>query len=744
MAGVGLPHAAMAEQVQRGIDLVVHLERRADGARRGHRDRRGRAGGRGDRGPHDRRDAGDRGSGLLPALAGAAAGGLLALAAREALLASPAAARWLRLALEPLRRAGREGYAPSTLERRRLAALGAGAAVLGGWFLAGLGAGAAALGRRPGAGRLGDLQPPPPLPRARSSARCRKSRPRSPTRSAPAARCAPRCRPPPRSLDGPPAVELARLGAELDLGARDRRGGRGLAAADALGAGRRLRRGAAQPAARRRRPGRAAAPLRRRRGGARPGGRGRPLGDRAGPLHRPAGGGDAERRRPLRRADPARLPRQAARLAARGGAAGAWPRRCSSPASSRSGGSRGWSSERRRAAGGAGGPARLRRRPRAARRSQPARRCRRCRSACAGARPRAALRLGLPERLRRSGLEARLPLAAVLPRSSPAAPAAASRRWPRRRRRRAGPRCWSRSRCRPPASSSPTRCWSGRRAGASAACSPPCPMPSTCSRSAPAPAAARRPGCEQLARAGEGPLAEELRLTVAELSCGVPLGARPALAARPRPRQRAGDAGRLDRALAPLRLAAGRAAAPPGQRPAPRQPPRRRGARRPRRAEDPARRRPRPRPLGPADDRRRPDRQRRHPARRVLSDGLVAPEARRIATPATLRAGAWRRRRWRRAIVVQLRGVLLVAVDVAAEGAVDQLEGELLGRRVGQPDDEGGGEELAQPVRRPGPCRRRSRSCSSSASLSSLTRSLEPRKASSKLSSARRPNLRWQ
>jgi len=30
-------------------------------------------------------------------------------------------------------------------------------------------------------------------------------------------------------------------------------------------------------------------------------------------------------------------------------------------------------------------------------------------------------------------------------------------------------------------------------------------------------------GLEQLARAGEGPLAEELRLTVAELSCGVPL-----------------------------------------------------------------------------------------------------------------------------------------------------------------------------------------------------------------------------
>jgi len=33
MAGVGLPHGAIAEQVQRGVDLVVHLERDAGGAR---------------------------------------------------------------------------------------------------------------------------------------------------------------------------------------------------------------------------------------------------------------------------------------------------------------------------------------------------------------------------------------------------------------------------------------------------------------------------------------------------------------------------------------------------------------------------------------------------------------------------------------------------------------------------------------------------------------------------------------
>jgi pilus assembly protein CpaF len=34
MAGVGLPHAAIADQVRRGIDLVVQIERRPDGGRR--------------------------------------------------------------------------------------------------------------------------------------------------------------------------------------------------------------------------------------------------------------------------------------------------------------------------------------------------------------------------------------------------------------------------------------------------------------------------------------------------------------------------------------------------------------------------------------------------------------------------------------------------------------------------------------------------------------------------------------
>jgi tight adherence protein B len=67
----------------------------------------------------------------------AAAGGLGALAVREALQASPAAAAWLRLALEPLRRVEREGYLPSTQERRRMAVLAAAAAIATGWFFAG-------------------------------------------------------------------------------------------------------------------------------------------------------------------------------------------------------------------------------------------------------------------------------------------------------------------------------------------------------------------------------------------------------------------------------------------------------------------------------------------------------------------------------------------------------------------------------------------------------------------------------
>ncbi len=156
---------------------------------------------------------------MTPAiLIGALAGGLLALAAREALLASPAAARWLRLALEPLRRAGREGYAPSTVERRRLAALGTAGAIAGGWLLAGpalalplsVGGPAAAGWAISSRRRRYRSAVERSLPEVATAIADSLSAGRSLRASLPAAA---------GSLDGPPAAELTRLGAELDLGA---------------------------------------------------------------------------------------------------------------------------------------------------------------------------------------------------------------------------------------------------------------------------------------------------------------------------------------------------------------------------------------------------------------------------------------------------------------------------------------------------------------------------------------------
>jgi tight adherence protein B len=156
--------------------------------------------------------------GSLPALAGAVAGGLAALAVREAVLASPVAARWLRVTLEPLQRAGREGYAPSRLERRRLAALGAATLVCGGWFFAGaevalplavagpgLAAWAIANRRRRYRSAVERALPEVAVAVADSLMAGRSLRASLPAAAA--------------SVDGPPAAELARLGAELDLGA---------------------------------------------------------------------------------------------------------------------------------------------------------------------------------------------------------------------------------------------------------------------------------------------------------------------------------------------------------------------------------------------------------------------------------------------------------------------------------------------------------------------------------------------
>lgn len=154
---------------------------------------------------------------LLP-LAGALAGGLAALATREAVLASPAVARWLRMALEPLRRAGREGYTPSALERRRLAALGTLGAVAAGWLLAGavvaiplavagpsLAAWVVSSRRRRYRAAVERALPEVALAVADSLSAGRSLRASLPAASA--------------SLDGPAAVELSRLSAELDLGA---------------------------------------------------------------------------------------------------------------------------------------------------------------------------------------------------------------------------------------------------------------------------------------------------------------------------------------------------------------------------------------------------------------------------------------------------------------------------------------------------------------------------------------------
>ncbi|HET9593794.1 MAG TPA: type II secretion system F family protein, partial [Solirubrobacterales bacterium] len=156
---------------------------------------------------------------MTPAVAiGALAGGLLALAVREAAIASPAAGRWLRFALEPLRRAAAEGYAPSTVERRRLAALATAAAILGGWFLGGfalalpLAVGApAAMGWAIGARRRRYRRAVErSLPEVATAIADSLSAGRSLRASFPAAVA---------SLDGPPAIELSRLAAELDLGA---------------------------------------------------------------------------------------------------------------------------------------------------------------------------------------------------------------------------------------------------------------------------------------------------------------------------------------------------------------------------------------------------------------------------------------------------------------------------------------------------------------------------------------------
>ena len=153
-----------------------------------------------------------------PILLAAVAGGMAAVAVREAVLASPALGRWLAEAIEPLRRAGREGYAPTEAERRRLAALGTGALLVGGLFV--VGPGPAPLGAVAGPGAAAWAV-------ARRRARYRRAVERglpqvatavadalAGGRSVRAALAAAA-----NSIEGPPAAELARLRADLELGA---------------------------------------------------------------------------------------------------------------------------------------------------------------------------------------------------------------------------------------------------------------------------------------------------------------------------------------------------------------------------------------------------------------------------------------------------------------------------------------------------------------------------------------------
>jgi tight adherence protein B len=69
----------------------------------------------------------------------ALAGGLVAVAVREALLSAPRITSWLREAVTPLSRAAREGYVPSASEQRRLGLLGSGAIATLALLVTGLG-----------------------------------------------------------------------------------------------------------------------------------------------------------------------------------------------------------------------------------------------------------------------------------------------------------------------------------------------------------------------------------------------------------------------------------------------------------------------------------------------------------------------------------------------------------------------------------------------------------------------------
>ncbi|HET8592344.1 MAG TPA: type II secretion system F family protein [Solirubrobacterales bacterium] len=157
------------------------------------------------------------GEALLISLA-ALAGGLVAVAAREAVLAAPRSAAWLLEAIAPLARAGREGYTPSAEEQRRLALVGSGGIAAVTILLAGIGPLAAAAAAGPWC--VGAMV-------ARRRERYRRAVERAVPEVAAAIADAisgghsvrGALVAVPGSLDGPSSAELSRVAADLEVGA---------------------------------------------------------------------------------------------------------------------------------------------------------------------------------------------------------------------------------------------------------------------------------------------------------------------------------------------------------------------------------------------------------------------------------------------------------------------------------------------------------------------------------------------
>ncbi|CAN5218416.1 hypothetical protein BH24ACT23_BH24ACT23_06990 [soil metagenome] len=147
----------------------------------------------------------------------ALAGGLGAVAFREILRATPALAKWLRGAFEPLRRAGSEGYSPDASERRTLGLIAAGALLgVGAWFLgpgpavpaaaAGPATASWAIASRAGRYRRAVERALPSLAIATADALAAGRSVRAALDASSA------------SLEGAAAAELARVRADLDVG----------------------------------------------------------------------------------------------------------------------------------------------------------------------------------------------------------------------------------------------------------------------------------------------------------------------------------------------------------------------------------------------------------------------------------------------------------------------------------------------------------------------------------------------